>query len=63
MKLNTGDVAALRLILYKIRSESSKTQRRIAIVNLCDRAGYLLKKAERREQRPVHLKFETGDFD
>ena len=62
MKLNEGDVAALRYYLYRIRSEV-KSPKKNAIENLCSRAGLVLKKADRRENRPVKLKFEIGDFD
>ena len=62
MTLNESDVAALRYYLYRIKTEA-KAPKKYAIENLCDRIGLVLKRADRRDNRPVNLKFEIGDFD
>lgn len=64
MTLNESDVASLRYIIYRIRTEATKkTPSRYTTINLCERANLVLKKATRREQRPGRLKFEIGDLD
>ena len=64
MTFNSGDEAALRYIIYRIRREaSSQNRKKYAIENLCDRATTIMNKAVRRSKRPVTLRFEENDFD